>query len=141
MGALDPNSSRYKELEDELNQIKTSLQENSNYGGTKGFRNYGVGTPAMLHGSEAVVPESSPAGNILKSANTTRVAEALSSMSGSGAGGGIVYVDNSDNSSSVVSKGATSPISLPGSDTAVDMGFHRKFTSLMGNGHSVGNMY
>ena len=109
--------------------------------GTKGFQNFGTGTPAILHGSEAVVSESSPAGNILKSANTTRVAEALSSMAMGGGGAQVVYVDNSDNSSSVVSKGGDTPISLPGSESAVDVGFQRKFSSLMGHGHSVGNVY
>lgn len=34
-------------------------------GGTKGFMDFGLGTPAMLHGIEAVVPINTPAGKFL----------------------------------------------------------------------------
>ena len=46
------------------------LLENQFYGGTGGFRNFGAGQAAMLHGTEAVVPFNSPEGRILQSAFT-----------------------------------------------------------------------
>ena len=47
-----------QELDDaiSIDGMVPGLDESFNYG-TKGFRNFGSGTPAMLHGVEAVVPK------------------------------------------------------------------------------------
>jgi len=45
--------------------VLESLQQYSQ--GTDGFEQFGGGTPVMLHGSEAVVPRNSPAGEMLAS--------------------------------------------------------------------------
>jgi len=38
--------------------------------GTKGFQDFGSGTLAMLHGTEAVIPLDSPLGQMISSINT-----------------------------------------------------------------------
>jgi len=51
-----------------------SNQLSSNRGGTYGFENFGSGTPAMLHGSEMVIPEANAAKivkDLVSTVNTT----------------------------------------------------------------------
>jgi hypothetical protein len=43
-----------------------TLRETSFAEGTNGFQNFGQGTLSMLHGSEAVVPRNSEAGELLQ---------------------------------------------------------------------------
>jgi hypothetical protein len=50
------------DAQNRLNVLESLLQYNT---GTDGFEQFGAGTPVMLHGSEAVVPRDSPAGEML----------------------------------------------------------------------------
>lgn len=83
--------------------------ENSLRAGTKGFRNFGNGTFAVLHGEEAVIPRASLEGQILeglrsgglptKDNMTNLIASAM--RQGGGVGGGATIINNVDNSAPV----------------------------------------
>lgn len=67
------------EIRDRWNQ----LVENQFMRGTGGFKDFGSGQPAMLHGMEAVVPLNSPEGRILQSAYNSP-ADRVSGTGGTG---------------------------------------------------------
>ena len=77
--------------------------EGKHYGfrkGTGGFRNFGDGTLAMLHGNEAVVPRNSPEGQFLSMFQS--VVKRRSGLVGSGDGGGTVVINAPTNVSPTV---------------------------------------
>ena len=70
----------------ELRERWNQLIENQFMRGTGGFKDFGSGQPAMLHGMEAVVPLNSPEGRILQSAYNSPADR----VSGAGTGGTVV---------------------------------------------------
>lgn len=70
------------------------LEERGYRTGTGGFKDFGSGTTAILHGKEAVVPLNSPEGQILKNLFNGPTPADVVTSSGGANGGGIVQVNN-----------------------------------------------
>ena len=70
------------------------LEERGYRRGTGGFKNFGSGTAAILHGTEAVVPLNSPEGQILKNLFNGNTPADVVSNAGSSAGGGAPVIIN-----------------------------------------------
>jgi hypothetical protein len=60
------NSERFKNLAKGLDVYGNPIPIDGKRNGTNGFEQFGSGTPVMLHGSEAVVPEKSSLGQMVK---------------------------------------------------------------------------
>jgi hypothetical protein len=115
--ATGPAGAQYKKLGQRLQEIEQQLSTESYYAGTSGFKNFGKGTAAMLHGSEAVVPERSAAGNILKSVNTQRVSDALTNIANTnnsyGMSAPVIIQDNSVKSGGSSNSTTINSMSMP----------------------------
>ena len=95
--------------------------------GTDGFKNFGAGQVAMLHGTEAVVPLNSPAGMLLNEFfNGKNVASRSARVNGAGGLGGPVVINNT-------------PIVAPQTITATNAGDKVNVTNASFGGGGGGN--
>lgn len=99
-----------EQIDAEIAALREQLPRLSLRQGTQGnFLNFGAGTPAMLHGEEAVVPRQSNEGRILSATRSQVVADTLTELAASdrdrrfGGGMGISNVLTDARQTTVVS--------------------------------------
>ena len=102
-GEFDPDA--LDAWDDFANRV---LEERGYRRGTGGFKNFGSGTAAILHGHEAVVPLNSPEGQILKNLFNGPTPADVASGGGGGLGTTIINAPTIAPSSVNVSNGGSS---------------------------------
>ena len=88
-----------EEYDAQIADIKNQLAKLPGYArGTDGFKNFGGGTLAMLHGNEAVVPLDTPKGQIYAAINDLLNNQGQMSKGGGGGGAAVAVVGGTANS-------------------------------------------